>query len=190
MNEAVALIALHQLVYQGMFFAKNFFLRRRLGKSIRGTNREASVFIGFFVVFLGFTLFEALHSDRGIAPPSTMDTVTYILGILLMAASVIVAWASLRDLGDSWRVGVIEEQQTELVKTGIYRFTRNPYFVAYLILFAAYTVFLQSTSLLILSAVGFGLIHRLVRREEAHLSAQHGESYREFKAAVPRYLWW
>jgi len=188
MNESVIIIIIHQLVYQGMFFAKNFILRRRLGKPVRGTNKEASIFIGFFVIFLGFTFFEAFQIDGDIASPSTWDTAAYILGIILMFASVLIAWASLRDLGDSWRVGVIEDQRTTLIETGIYRITRNPYFVAYLALFAAYTVFLQSLLLLILSAIGFGLIHRLVCKEETYLSTQHGDTYLEYKKDVPRYI--
>ncbi|PLW69358.1 methyltransferase family protein [Pseudohalioglobus lutimaris] len=188
MTESILIIVVHQLVFQGMFFVKNFSLRRRLGKPIRGSNIEASVFIGFSVIFLGLTFVEAFRGAGEMGPLSTWDSAAFLLGIILMSASVVVAWASLRDLGDSWRVGVIEEQQTTLIETGIYRFTRNPYFVAYLILFAAYTVFLQSLLLLILSAVGFGLIHMLVRKEETYLATQHGETYLRYKNNVPRYL--
>ena len=188
MNEPVIIIVVHQLVFQGMFFAKNFILRRRLEKQIRGKNREANVFIGFFVVFAVITLFLAYQNARSMASFSSWGTAAHVLGIILMLASVMIAWASLKDLGDSWRVGVIDEQQTTLVDTGIYGFTRNPYFLAYLTLFAAYTVFLQSWILLLLSVLGFALIHSLVRREEAYLSSHHGDSYEKYKDSVPRYL--
>ena len=36
------LIVLHQLLFQGMFFAKNILLERRLGQPIRGFNPEAN----------------------------------------------------------------------------------------------------------------------------------------------------
>jgi protein-S-isoprenylcysteine O-methyltransferase Ste14 len=188
MTESIVTIIVHQLVFQGMFFVKNFVLQRRLGKRIRGTNKEANVFIAFFVLFAGVTLYLASLNGSSTPPSSFWDNAAYILGIILMLASLIIAWASLKDLGDSWRVGVIEEQQTALVDTGIYRFTRNPYFLAYLTLFAAYTVFLQSLTLLLLSVLGFGLIHSLVRKEEAYLSAQHGDAYLKYKEGVPRYL--
>lgn len=189
MNESVLIIAIHQLVFQGMFFAKNVVLRRRLGKPIRGTNIEANLFVGFFVIFICLTFFQAFQNDREINSSSIWGIAAYILGIILMIASVAVAWASLKGLGDSWRVGVIEEQRTTLIETGIYRITRNPYFVAYLGLFAAYTVFLQSLLLVMLSAIGFGLIHSLVRKEESYLTTQHGDRYLEYKKNVPRYVW-
>jgi protein-S-isoprenylcysteine O-methyltransferase Ste14 len=85
-------------------------------------------------------------------------------------------------------VGVIEEQQTALVESGIYRYSRNPYFLAYLLMFAAYTVLLQSALLLGLSAIGFILVHAMVLREEKHLAMLHPQAYREYCQRVPRYL--
>jgi protein-S-isoprenylcysteine O-methyltransferase Ste14 len=189
MTESVVVIVVHQIMFQGMFFAKNIILSRRLGKPIRGANTEANTFIGFFVFFLGLTIYLASRNDVSVISYSLPDTAANILGIILMGASAVIAWASLKDLGDSWRVGVIEEQQTALIDTGIYRHTRNPYFLAYLILFVAYTVFLQSLVLLFFSALGFRLIHSLVRREEAYLTEAHGDAYQKYKQGVPRYLW-
>jgi protein-S-isoprenylcysteine O-methyltransferase Ste14 len=110
------------------------------------------------------------------------------LGLALLGANLLIGLASLRDLGDSWRVGVIEEQQTALVESGIYGFSRNPYFVAYLLMFAGYTVLLQSAILLVLSAVGFMLIHLMILREEKHLVTLHPQDYQAYRQRVPRYL--
>ena len=87
-----------------------------------------------------------------------------------------------------WRVGVIEEQRTALVVDGVYRLTRNPYFVAYLLMFAGYTVLLQNLLLLALWLIGFGLVHAMVRKEEAYLERVHGQAYRDYRARVPRYI--
>ena len=83
---------------------------------------------------------------------------------------------------------MIEEQQTALVQSGIYRFSRNPYFVAYLLMFAGYTVLLQSLLLLALTALGFVLIHLMILREEKHLASLHPGEYREYCRRVPRYI--
>jgi hypothetical protein len=71
---------------------------------------------------------------------------------------------------------------------GIYRFSRNPYFLSYLIMFVAYTVLLRSIILLILSLVGFAVIHAMVLKEERHLTSLHGDTYRTYRKRVPRYL--
>ena len=187
-TRAVVVILVHQLVFQGMFLAKNVVLRRRLGMPIRGRNREATLSIAFIGLFIVVSLLLGA-SD---APLWTIrflsEAATITAALALLVVSVCVGLASLVGLRDSWRVGVLEEQQTELIEGGIYRFTRNPYFVAYLVTFVAYTVLLQSAILLVLSLVGFALIHSMVLKEERHLAARHGDRYRRYRDRVPRYL--
>ena len=181
------LILLHQLLFQGMFFSKNVVLRRRLGQPIRGYNLEANLSIAFFVIFIGVALWLSLGPDSHRATGPTGGAAQVIAG-LFMLASLGIAAASLKDLGDSWRVGVIEEQETELIETGVYRFSRNPYFLAYLLMFAAYTTLLQSILLLTLSVIGFGLVHTMILREERYLVNKHAADYERYRHRVPRYL--
>lgn len=182
------IILLHQFIFQGVFVAKNVVLRRKLGIPIRGHNREATIAIAVIVSFIGVAVALSIL-DR---PPGELhllsDTLAGTLGLALLLVGLVVAGASLVGLRDSWRVGVLEEQQTELITTGIYRFTRNPYFVSYLLMFAAYTILLQNAILLGLSLVGFWCIHRMIVKEEAYLSAVHGEAYRRYRRKVPRYI--
>ena len=55
-------------------------------------------------------------------------------------------------------------------------------------MFAGYTVLLQNWVLLVGWFVGFGLVHAMVLKEEQHLSALHGEAYRQYLKRVPRCL--
>lgn len=107
---------------------------------------------------------------------------------ILFIINLLISAASLLHLGRSWRVGVVAGQRTALVEDGIYRYSRNPYFLSYLVMFAAYTFLLQNLILLLLSLIGFGLIHAMVLKEEQHLFAQHGEAYRQYQRKVPRYF--
>jgi protein-S-isoprenylcysteine O-methyltransferase Ste14 len=183
-------ILLHQILFQGMFLAKNIYLRHKLGVAVRGGNREANLAIIFFAVFIALSLVFALSENAPgrvalLSPAAALATATVVLVLNLLVAA-----ASLLGLRDSWRVGIIEDQQTALVEDGIYRYSRNPYFLSYLLLFAAYTVLLQNLVLALLGAVGFVLIHAMVRREEHYLAAVHGDTYREYCGRVPRYLIW
>ncbi|NCF19783.1 MAG: hypothetical protein GWP63_16200 [Haliea sp.] len=188
MNEATLIIALHQLLFQGLFLAKNLSLRIKLGKPIRGDNPEARRAVAFFILFILVALYFA-SSDSPFARIRLLPgEMAAGLSLLLLGFNLVFGIASLRDLGESWRVGVIEEQATELVEDGIYRFTRNPYFVSYLLMFAAYTVLLQNLALFALSFIGFALVHGMILKEEAYLESVHGEDYRAYKQRVPRYL--
>ncbi|MHC4559821.1 MAG: methyltransferase family protein [Planctomycetota bacterium] len=188
MTGLVFIILIHQIIYQGMFFAKNISLRRRLGMPIRGRNREATLSVGFIVLFILISLLLGLFE----APFGTFNvlkrTSALAVAFTLIVTNLLVGIASLIGLRDSWRVGVLEDQQTDLIEKEIYSFSRNPYFLSYLIMFVAYTVLLQNIILLILSLVGFVMIHLMVLKEEKHLTALHGEKYCQYQKKVPRYI--
>ena len=128
MRVSVLIIFFHQIVFQGMFFAKNISLRRKLGMPIRGRNREANLSIVFFSLFTILSLFLGLFK----APLGTVNlvagTTSLIAALALLAVNILVGAASLTGLRDSWRVGVLEDQQTDLIEGGIYRFFEESLF--------------------------------------------------------------
>jgi protein-S-isoprenylcysteine O-methyltransferase Ste14 len=172
-------------VFQAMFFTKNLMLKNKLGHSIRGKNSQANLAIVFFVIFIAAALYTSL------SPPPTAPLpqgVAFWAAFGLKLGCLIVGALSLWDLGDSWRVGVIDEQQTALIDSGVYRYSRNPYFVSYLLMFSAYALLLQSGLLLLLLCGGFLIIHNMILREEVYLAGVHGDAYAEYCKRVPRYL--
>jgi protein-S-isoprenylcysteine O-methyltransferase Ste14 len=188
MVELWLVILLHQLVFQGMFVTKNIILSRKTSKQIRGNNKEANSSIAFFVVFICLALGLSIYSPSFGEIQLLNDGSAKILGIGLLFLNLMVSGASLLHLKDSWRVGILADQRTNLVTEGIYRFTRNPYFVSYLLMFAAYTVLLQNIMLLGLSLLGFSLIHKMIMKEEEYLYSRHGKTYLQYKTKVPRYI--
>jgi len=188
MRTSALIIMIHQVVFQGMFFAKNISLRRKLRVPLRGRNREAILAIGFISLFLlSSIVLASLEAPMGtVAVLTTSGALAIALSLLAM--NLVVGAASLVGLRDSWRVGVLEDQHTDLVEEGIYRFSRNPYFLSYLLMFAGYTVLLQNVILLFLSMIGCAFIHVMVMKEEEHLTALHGEKYLQYKKRVPRYF--
>ncbi len=188
MPETWMIILLHQFVFQGMFVIKNMILSRKIGTQIRGKNIEATRSIVFFVVFIGGALTMSVLKQPVGAIHVLNRVVAMTLGFALLLLNLVVSGASLMHLKDSWRVGVLEKQTTDLVTTGIYRWTRNPYFVSYILMFAAYTVLLQNVILFGLSIVGCVFIHRMIMKEEHYLLSVHGDAYVQYKKNVPRYI--
>jgi protein-S-isoprenylcysteine O-methyltransferase Ste14 len=171
-----------------MFVARNISVSRRLGQPIRGGNREAMLSVVYFVLFIACAILLSLYER----PFGSLDlmamTTALVTAIALLSVNLVVGAASLLGLGNSWRVGIPKGQKTDLVGGGIYRFSRNPYFLSYLIMCVAYTVLLQSVILLVLSLIAFALVHAMVLKEERHLTALHGDVYRQYQARVPRYI--
>jgi protein-S-isoprenylcysteine O-methyltransferase Ste14 len=171
-----------------MFSGKNFYLRMKIRKQIRGNNKEA-VSSMFFIIF--FILLAVLLS-RFETPAGTVQVISTgaaaITALVLICMNLVIVAVSLVNMKDSWRMGVLENQKTPLIVDGIYRYSRNPFFLSFLIMFAAYTILLQNIILLGLSLVGFFLIHWMIIKEEKYLESVHGEDYLQYKTKVPRYL--
>ena len=148
---------------------KNVVLKQKIRIQIQGTNKEAIIATSFFAMFIVVAIiFSLIEKPIGrLALPT--GPYLFILGSSLLLLSLIVAGASLVGLKDSWRVGIIEEQTTKLVTTGIYTLSRNPYFVSYLLLFGGYTIFLQNFVLLIIMVRNTVLVHKMIIKEEQYL---------------------
>ncbi len=188
MPEAWIILFIHQLLFQAMFVTKNIVLRRKIKKPIRGKNREATVSIIFFSIIIVIAFIISFFKLPFGSVLLINDSMAVNIGLILLVLSLFMSGESLIHLGDSWRVGVLEDQKTELVTSGIYRFTRNPYFLSYLLMFAAYTVLLQNVILFGLSIAAIFFVHNMVLKEEKYLLAKHGDSFSEYKNKVPRYL--
>lgn len=182
------IIIVHQILFQGMFAIKNLILVQKTGKKIRGRNIEAAIAIIYFAIFILASLVIS-YFNLGLGTlhfPAKMASHVTALGFIII--NLIVSALSLVHLKDSWRVGVIENQKTELITGGIYSISRNPYFLSYFLMFLGYTLLLQNLILLVLSFIGIFLVHKMIIKEEKYLYSIHGDSYLEYKSKVPRYF--
>jgi len=89
---------------------------------------------------------------------------------------------------NSWRVGIKYEQKTELVSTGIYRISRNPYFLSYSVLILGYILIFPSLILIGLLIILATVFHKMILEEEKYLESIHGNMYLDYKRKVNRYI--
>lgn len=89
---------------------------------------------------------------------------------------------------DSWRAGVEEDQNTKIVRKGVYRISRNPAFVGFDLLFLG-TALSFSNIICILGAIAvISLFHMQILEEEKLLPQILGPEYLEHKKRTRRYL--
>ena len=76
-----------------------------------------------------------------------------------------------------------------LVTTGIYRHSRNPMYVAVLLMLAGWAISYWSLPLALYTALMALVFHlRIVWGEEPWLARTHGEQWNGYRARVPRWL--
>ena len=106
---------------------------------------------------------------------------TGMLGDLIFLISVLC-------MKDSWRAGLPDKDRTELVTSGIYRYSRNPAFLGFDFMYIGLLLMYFNLSMLAVSAFAIIMLHLQILQEERYLTENYGESYREYRKHVFRYL--
>ena len=108
----------------------------------------------------------------------------HILGWpLLLLGGLLAAWAvaTIKDMDIS--------RPTRIIDSGPYRFSRNPMYVAWTVIYVGIAVLVNSWWLLIFLPVLLAFTHYfVVRREEQQLEQHFGKEYRQYYNHVRRYL--
>jgi len=195
---AVPLIAV--LVFYGLGFGWRTWVQlRRYGSSgivlfrsgRLGQHLREALFVVLAVALLAEAALAAVAPRRlpGLVPlaPATAAVLRATGTVMVLGATALMLAAQL-DLGASWRVGIDEGARPGLVTGGLYRYSRNPIYVAMLTALLGFALLLPSwISLGLLIGAGLG-IRRHVRDEEAYLARTYGEEYRRYAARVGRFV--
>jgi len=103
------------------------------------------VFLQFFIIILHFFQWEFLPQKQIIQP----SPFSYFLGILIIIIAFIIMLVSIKDLGRNLSPFPRPINNSNLVTTGIYRFTRHPMY--YSLVFISIGVFIIKLSIYYLS---------------------------------------
>ena len=106
---------------------------------------------------------------------------TGMLGDLIFLVSVIC-------MKDSWRAGIPDEDKTELVTGGIYKFSRNPAFLGFDFMYIGVLLLYFNPLTAVFSVFAVVMLHLQILQEEKYLAATFGEEYTEYKKRTFRYL--
>ena len=156
-----------------------------------GQHLREALFVVLAVALLAEAALAAVAPRRlpGLVPlaPVTAGVLRATGTVMVLGATALMLAAQL-DLGASWRVGIDEGARPGLVTGGLYRYSRNPIYVAMLTALLGFALLLPSwISLGLLIGAGLG-IRRHVRDEEAYLARTYGEEYRRYAARVGRFV--
>jgi protein-S-isoprenylcysteine O-methyltransferase Ste14 len=169
---------------------------RRYGRSgvflFRSGRWRQNVRDALGVVLLVGVVGQAIVAARwpdSLSPPDAMSgPIWRVTGTVLLFGGMVLLVIAQLDLGASWRIGIEEGASPGLVRGGLYRFGRNPIFLAILVILTGYTLLLPTRLSLILLLGAFVGIRQQVLAEEAYLLRTYGDAYREYARRVGRFL--
>ena len=113
-----------------------------------------------------------------------------LIGLIpIVLATILLMWLMILHFSRIPRRVKIERTPTYLLTRGPYRFSRNPMYVAELVLWLGWAILYGSIVIFVALLVMAQLMNkRVVAREERDLEARFGESYLEYKNKVPRWF--
>lgn len=111
-----------------------------------------------------------------------------ITGILLGLIGDIVFGIAVYTMRDSWRASIPEKDETKIVKDGIFKYSRNPAFFGFYLLYIGVLIVYFNPLLLIMTLITMITFHLQVLQEEKFLEVAFGEEYKNYKNEVFRYL--
>ena len=185
------MIGLHSAPFLAMVaivvatLARGMAIRRATGDrpwafaSAKGVQRIAGS--SFALSVAGLLVAAAL------APAGTTISWTFSAAVVAVVGAAIVVVAQVQ-MGRAWRVGVREGDAPLFVSHGLFRFSRNPIFVGMMLVGLSSTMVSGAWWSWAALAVSVLSCAVQVKIEEAHLESNFGQTYRNFRASVPRWI--
>jgi protein-S-isoprenylcysteine O-methyltransferase Ste14 len=184
-----------------VFVVLTFFVRvaiqlRRTGTTgLIGLRKGASplewlsglLFIGGMAMAV-VSLNLVLHDD--LEPIDALDVDgLHVIGIALAALGGLAVFGAQLGMGASWRIGVSEDQGTDLITGGWFTVCRNPIYTAMIVGWTGFGLMVP-TWLAFAAVVVIALALELQVRvsEEPYLIRTHGDAYRAYAARVGRFI--
>ena len=132
---------------------------------LKAANELILVFLQFFIISLHFFQWELLPKKQIIQ----VSTLSYLLGFLIIIIALIILLVAIKDLGRNLSPFPRPINNSNLVTTGIYRFTRHPMY--YSLIFISFGFFITKLSIFYLFlSISLGLITKFkIALEEQYL---------------------
>ena len=113
----------------------------------------------------------------------------HVIGIALAALGGMAVFLAQLGMGENWRIGVSDEQRTDLVTGGWFSLCRNPIYTAMIVGWIGFTLMVPTwLSFLAVVVIGIGLEIQVRAVEEPYLVRTHGDEYRAYASRVGRFV--
>lgn len=141
--------------------------------------------IGLLCIVLGFVARHFRPLRLSVQPSS----IQFAAGVLLLAAAICVIGFARRAFIEHGTHPNPYRPTKALVENGLFRFSRNPIYLAFLLLVLAFALLANSLWFVIAAVVVFVALHfGVVKREEEYLRTKFGHPYELYCSRVRRWL--
>ena len=177
------------VIFYGIYFAK-MLVQKRQGVQTRQIGRVKEKSVHRVEVLMSIATFAApvIQILSILFGWNHMPANARFTGFCIGMLGDMIFLVSVLCMKDSWRAGIPDKDRTKLVTTGIYRYSRNPAFLGFDFMYVGLLLMHFNLSMLVVSAFAIIMLHLQILQEERYLTEIYGDSYREYRKHVFRYL--
>ncbi len=117
-----------------------------------------------------------------------MPTAWQWAGVAIASLGVLFFILGMTEMRSSWRAGIPDNNDTELVTSGVYRISRNPAFVGFDLMYLGILLAFPNVYNGFFSVCALVLFHKQILNEERFLEKTFAHNYVEYKSKVRRYI--
>jgi protein-S-isoprenylcysteine O-methyltransferase Ste14 len=128
--------------------------------------------------------------DDSLEPIDSLDTTfLHVVGLVLATTGGLAVFGAQLGMGESWRVGVSDEERTDLITAGWFSICRNPIYAAMILGWIGFALIVPTWLGFLGAAVVAAALELQVRYvEEPYLMRAHGQAYRDYASRVGRFV--
>lgn len=178
------------LLFYGCYFTKMLSQRKKgiktdqIGKGKEGLAKTIEITMKIVTILVPIVEVICIFLDTSKLPLGVrcVGVVIALIGDAVFICSVVT-------MRDNWRAGVSKTDKTDLVTTGIYRFSRNPAFLGFDLVYIGILLMFFHWALLVVSAIAILIFHlQIALVEEKFLMQAFGKEYLHYQNRVRRYI--
>jgi len=181
-----------------VFFLRSYLLWKRTGVNpltfsktddAHGYNGKVFTFISFLELAVVF-IYAFKNEWYQYLLPFWYLEYSYLnyIGWGLLMLSLVLVWAAQSQMANSWRIGIDENNKTELVTSGLFSISRNPIFLGIMLANVGLLLIIPNAFTLLIVSLSTISINTQIRLEEAFLVKSHGKSYTDYCLKVRRWF--
>lgn len=141
----------------------------------------ALLFFSVFLYSFGYNYYKFL------VPISYLENQSLkIVGLILIHLALIWICIAQYQMSTSWRIGIDEENDTELITQGIFSISRNPIFLGMILSVLGLFIIIPNALTFFTTLSTYFIIQIQIRLEEAFLEKKHGAVYSNYKIKTKR----
>ena len=178
------------LVFYGVYIGKMVIQTKRgirTDQIAKGKKRDKVFYIELLMKIATYSVILIEVVSISWVKPD-LPVAVIITGALLGVAGDMLFAIAVVTMKDSWRAGIAEEDNREMITSGIYKISRNPAFLGFDCVYLGILLMFFNWILLFFSVFAAVMLHLQILQEEEYLPTVFGEDYISYKKCVSRYL--